>query len=132
MWDTIGTIASQSDPDEMLRNLLSTLNRTLQADELHVYLKKHQSDGIGHRFGMKFNHQTDEGVHHPPTKHLISIASRAAESGGLMGYGISGVASHPASSTFPRHQKVLAAPMMVGNKAQGCLVFEPQYREYLA
>ena len=122
MWDTIGTIASQSDPDEMLRNLLSTLNRTLQADELHVYLKKHQSDGIGHRFGMKFNHQTDEGVHHPPTKHLISIASKAAESGGLMGYGISGVASHPSSSTFPRHQKVLAAPMMVGNKAQGCLV----------
>ena len=78
-------------------------NRTLQADELHVYLKKHQSDGIGHRFGMKFNHQTDEGVHHPPTKHLISIASKAAESGGLMGYGISGVASHP-KLYLPRHQ----------------------------
>ena len=122
MWDTIGTIASQSDPDEMLRNLLSTLNRTLQADELHVYLKKHQNDLISHRFGMKFNHQTDEGVHHPPTKHLISIASKAAESGGLLGHGIAGVAAHPSPADFGKQQKVLAAPMMVGNKAQGCLV----------
>lgn len=123
MWDTIGTIASQNDPDEMLKSLLSTLNRTLQADELHVYLKSHgNNDDISHRFGMKFNQQTSEGVHHPPTPSLISIAAQATGSGRLLGHGISGVATHNSRSSFPRMQQVLAAPMMVGNKAQGCLV----------